>query len=92
MTEPYAPAIETGIPIPPPRTNRKSGTANQRRYPFPFMQVGDSFFVPCVNTIQALRHLQQAVSSAAGLYAKRHPPLAFLTRAIEGGVRCWRVA
>jgi hypothetical protein len=46
------------------------------------MQVGDSFFVPEGN----LPNLRSNASRANGVYQKT-----FTARAVEGGVRVWRV-
>ena len=53
------------------------------KYPFEKMEVGDSFFVP---------KSQGNVSSAAVYWQKRHKGRRFVTRAENGGARCWRVA
>ena len=53
-----------------------------RKYPFPEMEVGDSFFA---------KASQPAVSGRAGNFNRKHPDRKFTTRKVEGGTRCWRV-
>lgn len=69
--------IEKGVEIP-----KRSGDAT-RKYPFPQMEVGDSFAVP------SGRHL--AVSTAATNYGNKYQ-MKFSVRAVDGGHRCWRIA
>jgi hypothetical protein len=64
-----------------PPTSRGGGKA---LYPFADMNVGDSFFVP--ETIKRTN-----VQNAAYMYACRKN-VKFSVRAVEGGLRVWRVA
>ncbi|MCH8137233.1 MAG: hypothetical protein IIB77_14755 [Proteobacteria bacterium] len=54
-----------------------------RKYPFPDMKIGDSFFVK-------LRAMVSA-RTAACAFAKRHPEFRFSTGIVDGGLRIWRV-
>lgn len=79
-----APQIEHGIPFP-----RKAGRGYV--YPFPDMQVGDSFAVACAggDTYKLMNNL----NACSRGYAKRTGGAAkFSTRRVDGGVRIWRVA
>lgn len=69
--------IDTGIPLPPRATAPD-------RYPFPEMDVGDSFFVP-------EEVLKRASVQAASLRAGKRYGCKFSTRAVEGGCRVWRI-
>lgn len=69
--------IETDIPLEETRGNPKS-------YPFAKMKIGESFFVPTGE--RTITSLQSSLISAA----RRHEGK-FTTRALEGGVRVWRV-
>jgi hypothetical protein len=69
--------IEKGIPTP----ERK---AQQTRYPFPQMDVGDSFVVPQ----EVIENVRMAASQAA-----RRKGLKFATRRIDAAhYRVWRLA
>jgi len=69
--------IERHIPVPPE-------TATRQLYPFPDMQVGDSFLVLDADWIKNLR-------SAAYMYGRRHG-VKFTIRKYGEGWRLWRVA
>lgn len=72
--------IEKGVPIP-------SSRAVSMRYPFPDMEVGDSFVVP-FSAGQDGR-----LRSAACAYQRRRGGKFTVRRFTrEGVVRCWRVA
>lgn len=78
--------IEHGIPLEP--INRQTG----RKYPFPQMRRGDSFFIPC-RTVEEQRQARRLVQSAARIFVRREAQGArFASRQIENGVRCWRTA
>jgi hypothetical protein len=68
--------IEKKVPLP---VLRKKGPT---KFPWLEMQVGDSFFVPEGNLV----NLRSNASRASGVYQKT-----FTARAVEGGVRVWRV-
>lgn len=76
--------VEKGVEIPPART---TGTRRRAyaRYPFGEMEVGDSFFVDDDDPSTRTR-----VMSAASERLKRCGTR-FVTRAVDGGVRVWRV-
>lgn len=67
--------IESGVPLPPAR--------NKRRYPYPQLQVGDSFFVPSMG--------QNEIANQAWRWGKKLGRT-FETRKRPGGVRVWRTA
>jgi len=69
--------VEKGIPFPDDRKTRN------RRFPWKQLDVGDSFFVPEVT-----------VKSICGslAYARKSTQYAFSCRAVEGGIRVWRIA
>lgn len=68
--------IETGIPVP----RRKS---SNELYPWHELEVGSSFFVPN-GKLRAL--------AAGASRMKRKLQRDYLARAVDGGVRVWRVA
>lgn len=74
--------IEKGIEPP------KGQMGRRRSYPFPDMEIGDSFFVPFE---EGDLKVKAAVQAAATHYGKRHG-MKFATRSIEGGIRVWRLA
>ncbi|MBX3488902.1 hypothetical protein [Parvibaculum sp.] len=64
-----------------------------RLYPFPDMDVGDSFFL--AGKAAERQRLRQRIRCAARRFAARRAApdeRRFTTRAVEGGVRCWRIA
>ena len=69
--------IETNVPLP-------GGTDPRERYPFPEMQVGDSFMILEGTWIKNLR-------SAAYMYSRRHPGIRFTCRKHGEGWRLWRI-
>ena len=83
--------IEKNVPLPKPRM-RSGVTA----YPFPQMEVGDSFAMPRERgyTLTGSDKTQNTLSACARNYAKKHNPNArFSVRLIdENTVRVWRVA
>jgi hypothetical protein len=56
----------------------------QSKYPFAQMEPGDSFFIPGMNT--------SAEISSAVSYRKNRYGESYRCRAVEGGLRVWRVA
>jgi hypothetical protein len=69
--------IEENIPFPTVFSLRHS------KYPFEQMKVGDSFFVPGINSTQFSYALRAPNKGAEN---KR-----FASRTVEGGVRVWRI-
>lgn len=59
-------------------------TAHERKYPFVFMEIGQSFFIPCVP--EAIALMQSRIYSASKGTGRK-----FSVRKTDGGVRCWRV-
>ena len=80
--------IEKGIPFP-----RPTGGA-PRKYPFPDMEVGDSFAVPMEGVMgnKGMDIAADRVRCAACNYARPNG-VKFIVRTIreDGVVRCWRV-
>lgn len=79
--------IETGIAVPRPPQ------AFLRKYPFPDMQVGDSFFIPA-KTADRIRTRNRVRVAARRHALRRDTPKGwrFATRVVEGGIRCWRIS
>lgn len=75
-----APVIDKGIPIPKKAGGRKPV------WPFAQMEIGDSFFM-AGDRIKC----QRALANAAQHY-QRKTGAVFVTRAMDGGARIWRVA
>ena len=69
--------IEKNIPV-PKKTRRKP-----YKYPFPYVEIGDSFFVAGKNQ----RFFGASVSKAGKTLGCK-----FTVRTVEGGVRVWRIA
>jgi hypothetical protein len=68
--------IERGIPA--PADGRKS------QYPFDEMEPGDSFFIPGMKS--------SAEISSSVSYRKNRYQEKYVCRAVEGGLRVWRIA
>lgn len=79
-------AIEKKVPLPRIAAHRG------RKYPFPSMDVNDSFFVPYENRHQEPRRLVNKVSNAACHFVRYwNLNWRFSCRQTKDGVRCWRV-
>lgn len=74
----YKYQIEKNVPIP-----------KQRKYPFPAMKAGDSFFIPASSN-EELDKVRRRVSVVATMHNKKTNKK-FTLRKVEGGVRVWRV-
>jgi hypothetical protein len=73
--------VETNVELP----TRKGGRSGSK-YPFAQMDVGQSFLVGSADAkVTTLR-------SAIGAFMKGHTGYKFAVRAVEGGIRVWRVA
>lgn len=70
--------IESGVPLP-----NDSGIGAPRKYPFPSMQIGDSFLVATEKAANA--------RAAAKMFARRQG-VQFTVRKLDSGTRIWRVA
>lgn len=78
--------IDKNIPIP----NGADWESKPEKYPFAEMEIGDSFFIACKDSMAPL--CQSSLELAALSYASEHNLDAkFVTRAVLGGVRVWRV-
>lgn len=69
--------IERDIPVPETR-------GRHAKYPFNEMEIGDSFFVPADD--RPIPILQRSIIASAHKLESK-----FVTRAVDGGVRVWRV-
>lgn len=80
--------IDKDLPTPPPATGRP------RIYPFPIMEVGDSFAVPLMGWIRRAEDVaSDRLRCAAVFYARKHGCKFTVRIDRENGVvRCWRVA
>lgn len=77
-------AVEAGVPL----ARTRSGGAGRRRYPWPAMAAGDSFFLPDANP-QTVENVRWAGSE----FCRKHrPDLKVTIRKQDGGHRCWLVA
>ena len=73
--------IESGVPMP------EDERRNERyKYPWRFMEVGDSFFVPAAPDLNLKLHRLRALIT----YQHRKHPEHFEVRVVDGGVRVWR--
>ncbi|HDR9153808.1 DUF7303 family protein [Burkholderia vietnamiensis] len=72
--------IEKGLPIPAPTRGRP------QRYPFSKLEIGDSFFVEGDPSAR-LKELSNCAN-----YHRRFHGGNFVVRAVDGGVRVWRIA
>lgn len=80
--------INKDLPTPPPATGRP------RIYPFPTMEVGDSFAVPLTGIIRKSEDVAtDRLRCAAVFYARKHGCKFTVRSDRENGVvRCWRVS
>ena len=74
--------IEKGVPLSPKR-------GFEGVYPFPRMDVGDSFLVTVAPDEVAYK-VRNRIASAAHAWGRAHDAK-FATRIIQAGVRVWRV-
>ena len=82
--------IEKDIPIPPiPRSGGRHKGRWKRKYPFPDMGIGDSFFVPAESKAAA-RSRANVLLISAREWGARDYGFKFTTRTYEDGVRIWR--
>lgn len=84
--------VEENVPMPPRGKSTGNPTGSWPKYPFPLMNVGESFFVPCDFTVRSRR--QGSLKTAALAWTeKRLLNWKFVTRSVEvpSGVRIWRV-
>ena len=80
--------VQKGVPIPP----RKGGGGRKAECPYPFLDMvrGDSFLVKCANA-RELQRARRNASAWAKRIAKEHKAFRVTTRAMDGGLRVWRV-
>jgi hypothetical protein len=78
--------VENHVPI-PPRQNARVARYGARKYPWAEMQEGDSFLVPGQPTANNQIRVNSAAHKRSLAYAGEH----YVTRAVSGGVRVWRV-
>lgn len=72
--------IEKSVPLPPRKRS------NAIPYPLREMEVGDSFFIPAIGTLE-IRTTQSRIISRARFMTERK----FRTASVEGGLRVWRI-
>ena len=84
MTNQYT--IETGIEMPKKRSTEKGKSI----YPLADMNVGQSFFVPCVGDKISKKQTSLQVYFSR-LARQSFPDRRFATRQVDGGIRVWRV-
>jgi hypothetical protein len=81
--------INRGVPIPPPPMGRGS----PRLYPFPDMQIGDSFFIPAPSSSpDDLAKVAYRAYFAVSNWRRKHPETKFTVRRMGDRVGVWRVA
>ena len=73
--------IEKGVPAP-------SLAHGNQKFPFPLLEVGDSFFVGTSNRTARAERIR--LYDAARAWSQRHEGK-MLVRRVDGGVRVWRV-
>lgn len=83
LPAPQSYPIESGIPIPPRARPAGLDLRGSERFPLEALRVGQSFWVPEEDGRAARSHAC-VVSNQTG---RR-----FVSRAVDGGVRLWRVA
>lgn len=81
MPKPPKFKVESGVPMPAPR-------CQALQYPFLDMKRGDSFFIAC--EANEGKRLQSRLWAAARSFGKQNHGCKFITRIVDGGVRCWR--
>lgn len=72
--------VEKGIPIPDESRGGDHATRTYK-YPFHLMEVGDSFFVPELNSYQFSGRIANG---------QHRTGFKFTVRTVEGGIRIWR--
>ena len=81
-------SVESDIPIPPPGRGRRGKGVPQVRFPWRALQIGESFFVPLAGrSVPSVRN----IINASRRQVKGVDFAVFTTRAVEGGVRVWRI-
>ena len=90
--EDYLYKIEKGIPLPERQYLGTPGEHPRLLYPFPFMEVGDSFFVPVGELSQDRRGALILVSARAFCRRRLGKEMHFVIRRDNenDGIRCWR--
>lgn len=79
--------IEKGIPIP----ENKERKEHTMRFPFKYMEIGDSFEVDVTN-YKDLRSLRSSLKAAENRYIDKFKlTYEFETHNTEKGIRIWRV-
>ncbi len=88
----YLYIVEKNIPLPEREHKGTPGEHTRLIYPFPFMEVGDSFFVPN-DGLSFYRRSELILTSARSFNTRRCGTMVFATRRDHenNGVRCWRV-
>jgi hypothetical protein len=91
--EDYEFKIDVGVPIPDRKYEGTPGKHPHLKYPFPFMEIGDSFFVPLGGLSYDRRGA--LILTAARSYCRYRNllPISFILRRdrLQEGIRCWRI-
>jgi hypothetical protein len=74
--------IEKNIPVP------AYNPAKRRKYPFMYLEVGDSFFVEANG--DKFKKIEATIRSSSGHYHKMSGRK-FAVKRVDGGLRCWRL-
>jgi len=77
--------IQSNIPIPSPDRGRK------RKYPFPDMAIGDSFFLPNCNTARMRSTVHNSATSFAKKTGKKFTTRTTVEDSVPG-LRIWRIS
>jgi len=70
--------------------NLQLPTKRHNKFPFDKMEIGDSFLVP-KSEITALENMRQNIYNAAAAYRTKQPDFKCSVKAVEDGIRVWRV-
>jgi len=75
--------IEHGVAMP----------GRRHKYPFPELEVGDSFFVPFKDPSSRDETVRLAVTiGSSACHCGKKLGRKFATRTVEGGLRAWRIS
>lgn len=74
--------IEKGVPV--PKNAAGYSRLGRRKYPFAQMEIGDSFAFS--------DNTKQNTAGAAVFRENKRSDFKFVTRKVDGVIRCWRVA
>ena len=81
--------VEKGIPIPAKRSGGGGDQNGEPKYPWPLMEIGDSFLIPALDLDEARIIARRVTGSLKG--QRVHNGKVFTLRTSWKGVRVWRV-